>query len=75
MNVVRFYSGPVKFTLGWLDRMDTVIRQHLTRRGMLMKRGMAKSRLYTSTDDMGIGQKTTVGVFLLQLVRILLHYK
>ena len=22
MSVVRFYSGPVKFTLGWLDRID-----------------------------------------------------
>ena len=22
MSVVRFFSGPVKFTLGWLDRMD-----------------------------------------------------
>ena len=30
MNIVRFYSGPVKFTLGWLDRMDRTIRQHLT---------------------------------------------
>ena len=31
MSAVRFYSGPVKFTLGWLDRVDMVIRQHLTR--------------------------------------------
>ena len=38
MSVVRFYSGPVKFTLGWLDRVDKTIRQHLTRQGMLMKR-------------------------------------
>ena len=22
MSVVRFYSGPVKFTLGWLDRIE-----------------------------------------------------
>ena len=22
MSIVRFYSGPVKFTLGWLDRID-----------------------------------------------------
>ena len=48
MSVVRFYSGPVKFTLGWLDRMDKTIRQHLTQQGMLMKRGMATSRLYMS---------------------------
>ena len=41
MSVVRFYSGPVKFTLGWLDRMDRLIRQHLTKKGMLMKRCMA----------------------------------
>ena len=48
MSVVRFYSGPVKFTLGWLDRIDLVIRQHLTSQGLLMKRGMATSRLYMS---------------------------
>ena len=48
MSVIRFYSGPVKFTLGWLDRMDRTIRQHLTQQGMLMKRGMATSRLYMS---------------------------
>ena len=39
MSVVRFYSGPVKFTLGWLDRIDKMIRQHLTQQGLLMKRG------------------------------------
>ena len=33
MSVIRFYSGPVKFTLGWLDRIDPMIRQHLTRQG------------------------------------------
>ena len=48
MSVIRFFSGPVKFTLGWLDRMDRMIRQHLTGQGMLMKRGMATSRLYMS---------------------------
>ena len=46
MSVIRFYSGPVKFTLGWLDRIDKMIRQHLTSQGLLMKRGMATSRLY-----------------------------
>ena len=30
MSDIRFYSGPVKFTLGWLDRIDRLIRQHLT---------------------------------------------
>ena len=45
MSVVRFYSGPVKFTLGWLDNIDRMIRQRLTQQGMLMKRGMATSRL------------------------------
>ena len=55
MSLIRFYSGPVKFTLGWLDRIDTMIRQHLTKQGMLMKRGMATSRLYTSPEDMGMG--------------------
>ena len=43
MSVVRFYSGPVKFTLGWLDRVDMIIRQHLTQQGMLIKCGMATS--------------------------------
>ena len=57
MSVVRFYSGPVKFTLGWLDRIDMMIRQHLTQQGMLMKRGMATSRLYMSQNDMGFGLK------------------
>ena len=37
MSIVRFYSGPVKFTLRWLDRIDLTIRQHLTQQGMLMK--------------------------------------
>mgnify|MGYP004562331249 CR=1 FL=1 len=46
MSLVRFYSGPVKFTLWWLDKMDRTIHRHLTRQGMLMKRGMATSHLY-----------------------------
>ena len=72
MSVIRFYSGPVKFTLGWLDRMDRTIRQHLSRQGLLMKRGMAMSRLYMKTDDMGLGLKSCVAVYLVELVRILL---
>ena len=48
MSVVRFYSGPVKFTLGWFDRVDRTIRQHLTEQWMLMKLGMATNRLYMS---------------------------
>ena len=75
MSVVRFYSGPVKFTLGWLDRMDKTIRQHLTQQGMLMKRGMATSRLYMKPDDMGMGLKSCVAVYLIELVRLLLQYK
>ena len=75
MSVVRFYSGPVKFTLGWLDRIDIMIRQHLTSQGMLMKRGMATSRLYMSPNDMGMGLKSCVAVYLLELVRLLLQYK
>ena len=75
MSVIGFYSGPVKFALGWLDRIDRMIRQHLTKQGMLMKRGMATSRLYMSPDDMGMGLKSCVGVYLLELVRILLQYK
>ena len=60
MSLVRFYSGPVKFTLGWLDRIDMMIRQHLTKQGMLMKRGMATSRLYMSQDDTGMGLKVAL---------------
>ena len=75
MNIVRFYRGPVKFTLGWLDRMDRMIRQHLTQQGLLMKRGMATSRLYMKPDDMGMGLKSCVAVYLLELVRLLLQYK
>ena len=66
---------PVKFTLGWLDRVDVLIRQHLTQQGLLMKRGMATSRLYMMHDDTGMGLKSSVGVYLLELVRILLQYK
>ena len=54
MSVVRFYSGPVKLTIGWLDRIDKTIRQHLTRRWTLMERGMATSRIYMSRDVMKI---------------------
>ena len=57
MSVVRFYSGPVMFTLGRLDRIDKVIHQHLTSQGMLMKLSMATSRLCTKPDDMGLGLK------------------
>ena len=75
MSLVRFFSGPVKVTLGWLDGIDRMIRQHLTKQGMLMKRGMATSRLYMKRDDMGLGLKSCVGVYLLELVRLLLQYK
>ena len=74
MSVIRFYSGPVKFTLGWLDRMDRLIRQHLTSQGMLMKRGMATSRLYMSPDDTGMGLKSCVAVYLLDLFMFILLY-
>ena len=40
-----------------------------------MKRGMATSRLYMSPDDMGMGLKSCVAVYLLELVRIILQYK
>ena len=74
MSVVRFYSGPVEFTLGWLDRSDMIIRQHLTSQEMLMKRGMATRCLYMKPDYMGFGPKSCVGVYLLELIRILLQY-
>ena len=45
LSVIRFFSGQVKLTLGWLDRMDMMIRRHPTSQGMLMKRGMATSLL------------------------------
>ena len=75
MSIVRFYSGPVKFTLGWLDWIDKMVRQHLTSQGMLMKRGMATSRLYMKPDDMGMCLNSCVGVYLVELVRLLLKYK
>ena len=75
MSVLQFDRGLVKFTLGWLDHVDMMIRQHLTNQGLLMKRRMATSRLYMSPDDMGMGLKSCVGVYLLELVRILLQYK
>ena len=75
MSVVRFYSGSVKFTLGRLDRIDMMIRQHLTQQGMLMKRGMATSRLYMKPDDMGMGLRSCVAVYHLELVRLFLQWK
>ena len=75
MFVVQFFSGPVKFTLVLLDRIDMMIRQHLTQQGTLMKRGMATSRLYMKPEDMGMGLKSSVAVYLLELVRLLLQYK
>ena len=55
MSVVRFYSGPIKFTLGWLDIIDMMIRQHLAQQGMRMKRGMATSSLYMKPGRHGMG--------------------
>ena len=52
-----------------------MIRQHLTKQGLLMKRGMATSRLCMKPNDMGLGLKSCVGVYLLELIRILLRYK
>ena len=42
---------------------------------MLMKRGMATSRLYMKREDMGSDLKSWVAVYLVELVRILLQYK
>ena len=39
-----------------------------------MKRDMATSRLYMSPDDMGIGLKSAVAVYLVELVRLFLQY-
>ena len=71
MSVIRFYSGPVKFTRWWLDRMDKLIRQHVTSEGMVMRRGMSTSPVYMRPDDMGFGLKSGVEVYLLELVRII----
>ena len=40
-----------------------------------MKRGMASSSLYMKPEDMGMGLKSCVAVYLLELVRRLLQYK
>ena len=68
MSVVRLYRGPVKFALRWLDRVDRMIRQHQTQQGMLTKKGMATIRLYMCPDDMGVGLKSCVAVYLLETV-------
>ena len=52
-----------------------MIRQHLTSQGLLMKRGMATSSLYMKPDDMGLGLKSCVAVYLLELVGLLHQYK
>ena len=75
MSVVRFDSGQVKFTIGWLDRVDMRIRQHLTQQGLVIKRGMATRRLYTKPQDMGLGLKSSVGVYLLERVRIIFQHE
>ena len=71
---IRFYSGPDKFNIGWLDKIDRMVRQHLTQQGMLLERGVETSRLFMSPDDMGFRMKSCFGVYLLELVR-LLKYK
>ena len=75
MSVVRFFSGPVEFTLGWLERIDRTIRQHMTRQGMLMKRWLTTARLYMKPEDKALGLKSRVGVYLLELIRVLIQYK
>ena len=52
-----------------------MVRQHLTQQGMLMKRGMAPSRLCMSPDGMGMGIRSCVAVYIVELVRILLLFK
>ena len=37
--------------------------------------GMETSRLYMKPDDMGLGLKSSVAVYLLELVRLILQYK
>ena len=76
-HLVCFRAECVKFTLGWLDRIDRTVRQHMTQQGMMvmMIRGMATSRIYMSPDDIGMRLKSSVCVYLLELVRVLLQYK
>ena len=74
MSVVSFYSGPAKFILWWLDRMDITIRKRLTLEGIVMKRGLATSRLYMSPEGMGVWLKSCVAVYLLELGRTLLKF-
>ena len=74
MSVVRFFSGPVKFTIGRHDHVDRLIRQHMTSQGVLMKREMATRRLYLKPDDTGMGLKICVDVFHVELARTL-QYK
>ena len=57
LSVVKFNSGPVKFTRRWLDRIDRTIHKRLIQQEMLLKRGMATSHLYMKSDAMGMGLK------------------
>ena len=74
-SVIRFNSRPVKFALGVLYKMNKLIRDQRTGQGMMMKRGMVTSLLHTKPDDMGMGMKSCVAVYLLESVRVLIQYK
>ena len=75
MGVVRFFSGPVKFTLGWLDRIYKLIRQHLTKpRDADEARHGDKPPLHEARGH-SLRIEELLAVYLVELVRLLLQYK
>ena len=60
------------FSFGRLDRVDTLFRHHIKKKVML-KRRMSASRLFTSPNSIDI--TISVGVDLLELVRLLIKFK
>ena len=72
MSVVRFYSGPVKFTLGVDDRIDPPA-PYKARDADETRHGNEPP--LQKPNNMGMGLKRCVSVYLLELVRLLLQYK
>ena len=69
MGVVRFDSGPVKSILGWLDRIEDDPQAPDQPRGADERDGN-KPPLHEARG-LGMGLKSRVGVYLLELVRLL----
>ena len=66
-NVVRFYSGPIKFTLLWLDGIDKMVGQHPTTRDADEERNGDKPPPHEARKH-GDGLNSCVGICLLELL-------